>query len=83
VARDAGSAHAADRRLEHDPVDWRAFALRALDDVLVHGERKRHVPRDHEVVEQRMAAAHRDAVLCHQLAEEADAFLFAHVRHDR
>ena len=81
--RDADAAHAADHGLEREPVDRRAFALRTLGDVLVHGERERHVACDHQVVEQRVAAAHRNAVLRHQLAEEADTFFLAHVHGHR
>ncbi len=71
-----------DHRLEIERLDRRAVALLLLGLVAVDRERERHFARLHQIGKQRVAAAHRHAVGLHDVAEELQALLLAHLHHD-
>ncbi len=81
-ARDGHSVRTRDRGGDHGPVDWRAFLLQLLRGVVVDGERQGHLSRCHEIGEERVPLADRDAVRVYDLAEKLQALGLAHVAHD-
>src|SRR5438445_208330 len=79
LLRDGGAVGDADRGADHEPVDRRALFLRLLDAVLIDRQGERYFPGGDQVREQRMAAAHRDAVRGDELPPELDALVLSHV----
>src|SRR6266545_2717127 len=63
-----------DRGRKHEPVERRPLLLELLGGEIVDGERERHFARGHHLREKAVPSAHRQAVLRHQLAEQAQAF---------
>src|SRR5204863_9218810 len=62
-----------DRFADGKPLDRRALLLELLGLVVVDGQRERHLAGHHELRKQRMALAHRNAVLLHDIAKELNA----------
>src|SRR6266568_4532687 len=76
LARHAYAVSARYRRIDREPVDGRALLPRLIDHVAVNGERQRHLARYHHVGENRVAAAHRQAVARRHLGSSRSAQRF-------
>src|SRR6266852_4457344 len=66
-------------RIDREPVDGRALLLGLLDHVAVDSERERHLARYDHVGQNRIAAAHGQAVARRDLPEELRAFFLAQI----
>src|SRR5215471_6752783 len=70
AARDAGALEARNGRWNRDPVERRTALLELLGAERIGGEREWHLAGDDQIGEQRVAAAHRDAVGGDDVAKE-------------
>jgi hypothetical protein len=65
-------------RIKREPIDRPAFALELLGRVVEHGQRQRHLAHRHQIGEQRVPLAHREAVALGDVAKEFEALLLPH-----